>query len=58
MTDGAKLVTSAPDTDDRDEKETLHTNRPVALVGVSHQHLENQESAETKSDKNDDEKNS
>ena len=57
MTEGAKLVTSKPDSEDRDEKQALDTNRPVALVGVSHEHLENQQ-GETKSDKNEEEKKS
>jgi hypothetical protein len=52
MTEGAKLVTSKPDIEDREcAEEPADTNRPVALVGVSHQHLENQQGRETKSEK-------
>lgn len=58
MTEGAKLVTGNPDIEDRDEEETVDINRPVALVGVSHEHLKSQQSGETKSDKNEEEKKS
>jgi hypothetical protein len=52
MTEGAKLVTSEPDIADKEvADEPLDTNRPVALPGVSHEHLENQQNGESKSDK-------
>jgi len=52
MAEGAKLVTSEPDIPDREvADEPLDTNRPVALPGVSHEHLENQQNGESKSDK-------
>jgi hypothetical protein len=49
MTEGAKLVTSEPDPDREVADEPLDTNRPVALPGVSHEHLENQQNGESKS---------
>jgi hypothetical protein len=54
MTEGAKLVTSQPDIPDREvAEEGVDTNRPVALVGVSQEHLESQQSGEAKSEKGD-----
>jgi hypothetical protein len=59
MTEGAKLVTSKPDVPDKEVAgEALDTNRPVALPGVSHEHLENQQGGETKCDKYEEEKKS
>jgi hypothetical protein len=52
MAESAKPVTSNRDREDRDEKKPLDTNRPVALAGLSRQHLDNQQGGETKSDKN------
>ena len=47
MTVETKLVTSTPDREDEDrsEKKPLDTNRPVALSGLTQQHLENQDGA-------------
>jgi len=60
MTEEAKIVTSTPETEtkDQDEKKPLDTNRPVALPGVSHQHLENQQGVDTKTDKKEEAKKS
>lgn len=59
MTEGAKLVIDKPDVPDKElAGEALDTNRPVALPGVSHEHLENQQGGEPKCDKNDEEKKS
>jgi hypothetical protein len=57
MTEGAKLVTSEPDVP-KVPDETADTKRPVALPGVSHEHLNSQKTEETKSDKTDGEKKS
>jgi len=57
MTEGAKLVTGKPDTTEVVRK-TGDTKRPIALVGVSHQHLDSQESEENNCDKNEVEKKS
>ena len=57
MTEGAKLVTSEPDIPEVAE-ETADTKRPVALSGVSHEHLDSQQNEETKSNKIDGEKKS
>lgn len=43
-----KLVTSTPDVDCKDKKQPLDTNRPVALSGLTRQHLENQGGGGTK----------
>ena len=52
MTEGAKLVTSEPDSPEREvSDEPLDTSRPVALSGDTHEHLENQQNGESKSDK-------
>ena len=59
MTEEATLVTSEPDIPDREvADEPLDTKRPVALPGVSHEHLDSQQSEETKSNKIDGEKKS
>ena len=50
MAEGAKLVTSEPDIPEAEE-ETGDTKRPVALLGVSHEYLDSQQSEETKSNK-------
>jgi hypothetical protein len=50
MTEGTKLVTSKPDVPEVAD-ETADTTRPIALPGVSHEHLENQQSGDTKSNK-------
>jgi hypothetical protein len=57
MTEGAKLVTSEPDVP-KVPDETADTKRPVALPGVSHEHLNSQKTEETKSDKTNGEKKS
>jgi hypothetical protein len=57
MTKGAKLVASEPDIPNVAD-ETADTKRPVALPGVSHEHLDSQQSEETKSNKIDGEKKS
>ena len=57
MTEGAKLVTSEPDIPEVAD-ETADTKRPVALSGVSHEHLDSQQNEETKSNKIDGEKKS
>jgi hypothetical protein len=57
MTEGAKLVISEPDIPEVAD-ETADTKRPVALPGVSHEHLDSQQSEETKSNKIEGEKKS
>ena len=51
MKQEAKLVTSTPEPE-KEEKKPLDTNRPVALPGLSRQHLENQQGRETNDDQN------
>jgi hypothetical protein len=50
MTEGAKLVISEADIPEVADA-TADTKRPVALPGVSHEHLDSQQSEETKSNK-------
>lgn len=45
-----KLVTSTPDVDCKDKKQPLDMNRPVALPGLTRQHLENQGDGGSKGD--------
>lgn len=58
MAEGAKLVISDPDIPDKEvAKEGLDTTRPVALVGVSHEHLHSEQNGESKSNKDEEGKN-
>jgi hypothetical protein len=57
MTEGAKLVISEADIPEVADA-TADTKRPVALPGVSHEHLDSQQSEETKSNKIEGEKKS
>ena len=46
------MLTSEPDSPEREvSDEPLDTNRPVALSGDTHEHLENQQIGESKSNK-------
>lgn len=51
MTGETKLVTSKQDAEDTDKKKPVDTKLPVALPGVSHEHLEDQGGGEAKNEK-------